>query len=80
MRKIIQRALNRKQISQKYHTNVATFFKSEGPFNNYDHSLKIGQVADEAALTVTDKAALAALRRYEQDLLRLQHARETEKA
>ena len=75
---IIERALNRKQISPGYHSNMATFLKSDGPFAIYDHSLRHAET--ETNPTVTDKVALAALHRYENELLRLQQLREAEKA
>lgn len=40
VRKLVSKALNRKTISQAYHTNVPVFLRSEGPFSIYDHSLR----------------------------------------
>lgn len=40
VRKLVQKALNRKTISQAYHTHVPAFLRSEGPFAIYDHSLR----------------------------------------
>jgi hypothetical protein len=71
LQRIIHKALNRKQISQAYHTNMPVFLRSDGPFSYYDHSLRYGHTQDEKQMTVTDKAALAALQRYEKDLMRL---------
>jgi len=79
LQKIIQKALNRKQISQAYHTNMPAFLRSDGPFSYYDHSLRYGHTQDDKAMTVTDKAALAALQRYEKDLMKLKQQRESEK-
>lgn len=58
---------------------MPAFLRSDGPFSYYDHSLRYGHTQDEKAMTVTDKAALAALQRYEKDLLRLKQQREAEK-
>lgn len=58
---------------------MPVFLKSDGPFAYYDHSLRYGHTQDEKQMTVTDKAALAALQRYENDLLRLRDKREGEK-
>jgi hypothetical protein len=65
LKKIVQKALNRKTISHAYHTNVPVFLKSDGPFSFYDHSLRYGHTQDEKSETITDKAKLAALHRYE---------------
>jgi hypothetical protein len=58
---------------------MPVFLKSEGPFSFYDHSLRYGHTKEEEQMTVTDKAALAALHRYEKDLLKLQQQRQNEK-
>jgi hypothetical protein len=50
---------------------MPAFLRSDGPFSYYDHSLRYGHTADDKAMTVTDKAALAALQRYEKDLMKL---------
>ncbi len=75
---MIEKALNRKQISPGYHTSIPSFLRSDGPFAIYDHSLR--QAETEQVPTVTDKVALAALHRYENELLRLKQLREAEKA
>jgi hypothetical protein len=75
---VIEKALNRKQISTDYHSNIASFLRSEGPFAIYDHSLRHAESDNHP--TVTDKVALAALHRYENELLRLKQLKETEKA
>jgi hypothetical protein len=63
---LIHDALNRKKISQAYHTNIPVFLKSDGPFSMYDHSLRyVGQNIPSLEPTITDKASLAALHRYE---------------
>jgi hypothetical protein len=78
--RIIQKALNRKQISHAYHTSMPAFMKSDGPFNFYDHALRYANSNSETpSETVTDKAALQALHRYEKDLLKLKERREAEK-
>ncbi len=65
----IKRALNRKAISNAYHSTVPVFLKSQGPFAIYDHSLKAtSQVQSPDKFTVTDRAALEALKRYEGEL------------
>ncbi len=78
----MQQALNRKTISQAYHTNVPAFLRSEGPFAIYDHSLRYVKATPEkpAPATVTDKTTLQALKRHEQDLAALKAKRESEKA
>ena len=77
----IQKALSRKTISTGYHTNMPVFLKSEGPFSMYDHSLRhIPLDQDGNQMTVVDQASLQALRRYEQELIRLKELREKEKA
>lgn len=58
---------------------MPVFLRSDGPFSYYDHSLRYGHTNEERQMTVTDKAALAALQRYEKDLLRLKQQRESEK-
>lgn len=81
MVRTIQKALNRKQISPGYHTNMPVFLRSEGPFAMYDHSLRhIDTSATDAQPTVVDQAAMAALHRYENELIRLKQLREAEKA
>lgn len=51
---------------------MPTFLKSEGPFANYEHSLRhLDASVPENAPTVTDHTALLALRRYENELIRL---------
>ena len=60
---------------------MPTFLRSEGPFANYEHSLRhLDASVPENAPTVTDHAALLALRRYENELIRLKQLREAEKA
>lgn len=72
----VSRALNRKKISHKYHTNMPAFLRSEGPFSVYDHSLRYQPKEPE---TVTDKATMQAVKRYENDLDQLQSQRQKEK-
>jgi len=82
VRKLIQKALNRKTISHAYHTNVPVFLKSQGPFAIYDHSLRYHGVPSETNSghkTVTDKTTLKALQRHEQEIEALRQKREGEK-
>ena len=58
---------------------MPAFLRSDGPFSYYDHSLRYGHTQDDKQMTVTDKAALAALQRYEKDLMKLKQQREGEK-
>lgn len=59
---------------------MPVFLRSDGPFSFYDHSLRYGHTNDEKQMTVTDQAALAALQRYEQDLVKLKQQRDNEKS
>lgn len=60
---------------------MPVFLRSEGPFAMYDHSLRhVDPSAPHDAPTVVDQAALAALHRYENELVRLKELRESEKA
>lgn len=77
--KLIKKALHRKKISNAYHTTLPTFLRSDGPFSIYDHSLRYDGAAKKAnEPSVTDKATIAALKRYENDLLNLKQLREKE--
>jgi len=45
---------------------MPAFMRSEGPYAIYDHSLRhVNAAVSDLSPTVTDKAALAALHRYE---------------
>ena len=81
VRKLVSKALNRKTISQAYHTNVPVFLRSEGPFSIYDHSLRYLKQQPEKVHgeTVTDQTTMQALKRHEQDLQALKAKREHEK-
>lgn len=81
VRKLVSKALNRKTISQAYHTNVPAFLRSEGPFSIYDHSLRYLKQQPEKThnQTVTDQTTMQALKRHEQDLQNLKNKREGEK-
>jgi hypothetical protein len=69
---MIKKALNRKKISPAYHTTLPTFLKSEGPFAMYDHSLRYnGAALKPNEPSITDKATVAAIHRYENDLFEL---------
>jgi hypothetical protein len=64
-----------------YQTQIPSFLKSEGPFAVYDHSLKsLKQNQTFDVKTVVDHAQLAALRRYEKQIMELGRLREKEKA
>jgi hypothetical protein len=59
---------------------MPVFLKSDGPFSMYDHSLRHIDLKNSAnQLTFVDQASLAALHRYEQELVRLKELREKEK-
>lgn len=60
---------------------MPVFLRSEGPFALYDHSLRhIDVTTSDVQPTVVDQATLAALHRYENELIRLKELREAEKA
>lgn len=60
---------------------MPAFLKSDGPFAMYDHSLRhIGANQNPSNMTVVDKASLAALHRYEEELVKLKELREKERA
>jgi len=60
---------------------MPVFLRSEGPFALYDHSLRHIDSGDSVVQpTVVDQATLAALHRYENELVRLKELREAEKA
>ena len=60
---------------------MPVFLRSEGPFAMYDHSLRhIDYKTSDVSPTAVDKATLAALHRYENELVRLKDLREAEKA
>ena len=60
---------------------MPVFLRSEGTFALYDHSLRhIDANATDVQPTVVDQATLAALHRYENELVRLKELREAEKA
>lgn len=60
---------------------MPAFLRSEGPFSMYDHSLRYdGSHNNAQEPTTSDKATLAALRRYENDLANLKSLRDKEKS
>lgn len=60
---------------------MPVFLRSEGPFALYDHSLRhVDPNTADVQPTVVDQATLAALHRYENELVRLKELREAEKA
>lgn len=77
---MVKKALHRKKISPAYHTTLPAFMKSDGPYSMYDHSMRYdGANTKPNEPSVTDKATIAALRRYENDLINLKQLREKEK-
>ena len=55
---------------------MPVFLRSEGPFALYDHSLRhIDVNTSDVQPTVVDQATLAALQRYENELIRLKELR-----
>ena len=79
--RVLSQALDRKTISQAYHTEVPTFLKAEGPFIIYNHSLRNGQskISAKPLLTSPEYAAQNALKRHEEELLNLKILRENQK-
>lgn len=67
-------------MSHAYHSDVPVFLKSQGPFAIYDHSLKWARQSQPSEKpTATDRAALEAVKRYEEELKALKQQREQEK-
>jgi len=59
---------------------MPAFLRSEGPFSMYDHSLRYDKAAQNSnGPTITDKATLAAIGRYENDIVKLKQLREEQK-
>ena len=56
MKQVIQNALNRKTISQAYHTSLPKFMHSQGPFAVYDHSMHKGDGTHLIAGNVNEQA------------------------
>ena len=52
----VEAALYRKKISDKYHTSVPKFLRSQGPFAVYDHAAHKGNRSYETVGTVNEQA------------------------
>lgn len=71
----VEAALYRKKISDKYHTSVPKFLRSQGPFAIYDHAAHKGGRTFETVGAVNEQA----LSRFNQDVEGVQKRREFEK-
>jgi hypothetical protein len=71
----VEAALYRKKISDKYHTSVPKFLRSQGPFAVYDHAAHKGGRSYETVGNVNEQA----LSRFNQDVNNIQKTREGEK-
>lgn len=71
----VEAALYRKKISDKYHTSLPKFLRSQGPFAVYDHATIKGSNTFETVGKVNEQA----LDRFKQDIGAVQKMRETEK-
>ncbi len=60
----VEAALYRKKISDKYHTSLPKFLRSQGPFAVYDHATIKGGQAFEKVGKVNEQA----LDRFKQDM------------
>lgn len=60
----VEAALYRKKISDKYHTSVPKFFRSQGPFAVYDHGVHKGAYTFETIGAVNEQA----LARFKEDV------------
>lgn len=54
----VEAALYRKTISDKYHTSVPKFLRSQGPFAVYDHAAHKGQRSFDTVGTVNEQALM----------------------
>ena len=52
----VEAALYRKKISDKYHTSVPKFLRSQGPFAVYDHAAHKGNRSYETVGNVNEQA------------------------
>ena len=71
----VEAALYRKKISDKYHTSVPKFLRSQGPFAIYDHAAHKGGRTFETVGAVNEQA----LTRFNADVDGVQKRREAEK-
>ena len=67
--------MQRKKISDNYHTSVPKFLRSQGPFAVYDHAAHKGTRVYDTVCNVNQQA----LQRYEQEISEIQKVRESEK-
>ena len=72
----VEAALYRKKISDKYHTSVPKFLRSQGPFTVYDHAAHKGQDKFDVVGNVNEQA----LTRFNGEVNNIQKMREHEKA
>ncbi len=71
---LLSRHLERKQISQNYHSSVPKFLHSEGPFEIYDHNdMKGNNQAFNSSMQ-------GAYQRYEKDLIELKNLRKKQRS
>lgn len=70
----VEQALNRKIISDNYHTAVPKFLRSQGPFAVYDHSAHKGTRSHEMTGAVNEQA----LGRFNSEIDKVQRQREHE--
>ena len=71
----VEVALHRKKISDKYHSSVPKFMRSQGPFAVYDHAAHKGGQTFETVGAVNEQA----LARFNGDIDGVQKRREAEK-
>ena len=72
----VEQALYRKKISDKYHTSLPKFLRSQGPFAVDDHAAIKGSNTFDTVGRVNEQA----LDRFKSDIDNVQKMRETEKA
>ena len=68
----VEAALYRKKISDKYHTSVPKFMRSQGPFAIYDHSAHKGENTFATVGGVNEMA----LNRFKDEVQNVQKTRE----
>lgn len=71
----VEAALYRKKISDKYHTSVPKFLRSQGPFAVYDHSAHKGAGSFDKIGNVNEQA----INRFNSQIQGIQRQRELEK-
>lgn len=72
---IIGRALNRKTISNAYHSEYPRFLKSQGPFKIYNHY----EVKGQDHVENISRAKQEAVRRFHNELDKITNLREEQK-